>query len=415
MTTPDAVEAAVDRVAAWLDDQIGLRPEPTLRGRLRRSIRDEVVDPDGDLDEYLHTLVRGSSALQGLINRVTVQESAFFRHPDQFEVLAAHLLPELDAPVTIWSAGCANGQEAYSLAMLLEEHDIPGTILATDVSTSALTRTAAAWYTPREVLGISPHRRSRHLTRDGAGWRMNDSVRARVTASRHNLMTELPGRVGGCQVVFCRNVLIYISADHASSFLDRLADMLAPGAYLFLGAAESLWHTTDRFHAVRMGDSFVFRRAEKASLLPAGLPTQLRPEPPLVPRWAGAPPAVGHPRGSGGPVSTLLTSVKPLLTGGIQTAVLAAAGREALAEGDHAAAVVAFRKWAYLAPEDPLAPLHLGLALEAAGDAASAVRAFGVTRAIVERHGSWSAESALKGFAVEELLRLLDIKQGQRR
>ncbi len=167
MTSPDAVEAAVDRVAAWLDDQIGLRPEPTLRGRLRRSIRDEVVDPDGDLDEYLHTLGRGSNALQSLINRVTVQESGFFRHPDHFEVLAGNVLPDLSGPVTIWSAGCANGQEAYSLAMLLEENQTPGSVLATDVSTAALSRTAAARYTPREILGISSSRRSRHVTLDG--------------------------------------------------------------------------------------------------------------------------------------------------------------------------------------------------------------------------------------------------------
>jgi chemotaxis methyl-accepting protein methylase len=415
MTSPDAMEAAVDRVAEWLDDQIGLRPEPTLRGRLRRSIRDEVVEPDGDLDEYLHTLARGSKALQGLINRVTVQESGFFRHPDHFEVLAGHVLPDLSGPVAIWSAGCANGQEAYSLAMLLEENETSGSILATDVSTAALSRTAAARYTPREILGISPYRRSRHVTREGDAWRMNSSVRARVTTTRHNLTSELPGQVAGCQVVFCRNVLIYLSAAHATSFLDRLADLLAPGAYLFLGAAESLWHTTDRFHAVRMGDSFVFRRAEKVSLLPAGPAIRPWPASPIVPRWVGAPTVASHSRGSGGPVSTLSTSVQPLSSTGSQPAVLAAAGRKSLGEGDHAAAVVAFRKWAYLAPEDPLAPLHLGLALEAAGDAASAVRAFRTSRAIVERHGSGSAESELKGYAVEELLRLLDIKHGQRR
>ncbi len=244
---------------------------------------------------------------------------------------------------------------------------------------------------------------------------MNSNVCARVTTTRHNLTTELPGQVAGCQVVFCRNVLIYLSAAHATSFLDRLADLLAPGAYLFLGAAESLWHTTDRFHAVRMGDSFVFRRAERTSLLPAGTAAQPWAAPPIVPRWVGAPTPAGQTRGSEGPVSTVSTSVQPLLTSDIQPAVLAAAGRDAIAEGDHAAAVVAFRKWAYLAPEDALAPLHLGLALEAAGDASSAVRAFRTSRAIVERHGSGSAESELKGYAVEELLRLLDIKHGRPR
>lgn len=411
MTAPDAVEAAVDQVGAWLDDQIGLRPEPTLRGRLRRCIRDEVVDPDADLDAYLRTLVRGSDALQSLINRVTVQESGFFRHPDHFQVLARDVLPALSQPITMWSAGCANGQEAYSLAMLLEEDGLRGSILATDVSTAALSRTADARYASREILGLSPYRRSRHIIRDGDEWRMNPSVRARVTTTRHNLMSELPDHVSGCQVVFCRNVLIYFSAEHATLFLDRLADALAPGAYLFLGAAESLWHSTDRFQALRMGDSFVYRHAEKVSRLPARHAARPWQAAPVVARSA----PTRSTRDSGAPVSTLLTSAQPLSSAGSQPAALAAEGRESLAEGDHAAAVVAFRKWAYLAPDDPLAPLHLGLALEAGGDAASAGRAFGVSRGILLRDGSGSAASALKGYAAEELLRLLDTKHGQRR
>ena len=94
-----------------------------------------------------------------------MQETAFFRHPEQFEVLARDVLPTLPQPVKIWSAGCANGQEPFSLAMLLEEQGIAGSVIGTDLSTTALQRTVAARYVTRELSGLSPRRIARHLTR----------------------------------------------------------------------------------------------------------------------------------------------------------------------------------------------------------------------------------------------------------
>jgi chemotaxis methyl-accepting protein methylase len=404
MIADDAIEAAVDRLSELLDLQIGLRPETTLRGRLRRCLRDEVSVRGGDLDAYLRTLAGSDHLLQSLVDRVTVQESAFFRHPDHFEVLANDILPGLDPPVTIWSAGCANGQEAYSLAMVLEEQAIQGTVVATDLSTTALARTTAARYSTREIAGLSASRIARHLTRDGDAWEVNASLRSRVRTLRHNLITDLPGHVDVCQVVFCRNVLIYFSPEHAKAFLDRLAGALAPGAHLILGSAESLWQVTDRFQAVRLGDSFAHRRRDRAGAAPTPPVEPLRrPVPRPTSRARLVRPALARPRPQPAPV---LSSWIP------ETALIVEAGQDALAEGDHAAAVVAFRKWVYLAPDDPLAPLHLGLALEAGGHGSAAQRAFGVARAVTLQVGSERAEVALEGYKAQELLRLLDIKQG---
>ena len=357
----------------------------------------------GDLDAYLRALAGSDHLLQSLVNRVTVQESAFFRHPDHFEVLANDILPGLDPPVTIWSAGCANGQEAYSLAMVLEEQAIQGTVVATDLSTTALARTTAARYSSREIAALSASRIARHLTRDGDAWEVKRSLRSRVTTLRHNLITDLPGHVGVCQVVFCRNVLIYFSPEHAKAFLDRLAGALAPGAFLILGSAESLWQVTDRFQAVRLGDSFAHRRPDRAGAAPTPPEEPLRrPVPRPISRARLVRPALPRPRPQPAPV---LSSWIP------ETALIVEAGQDALAEGDHAAAVVAFRKWVYLAPDDPLAPLHLGLALEAGGHGSAAQRAFGVARAVTLQVGSERAEVALEGYKAQELLRLLDSLQ----
>jgi chemotaxis methyl-accepting protein methylase len=402
MIDDESLEAAVGQVGELLDARMGLRPESSLRGRLRRSIRDEVSSHGEDLAAYLLTLAQDGERLQSLVNRVTVQESGFFRHPNHFEVLATRVLPVLDRPVTIWSAGCANGQEAYSLAMLLDEQGVAGSVLATDLSTAALRRTVRATYTTRETAGVSPGRRSRYLAPHGDLWQVTGRVRSRVTSFRHNLITGLPAQVGLCQVVFCRNVLIYFSAEHARTFLDRLADALPPGAFLFLGGAESLWQVTDRFRAVRLGDSFVHQRCEVAS-------------PPVVGGAQGAPPRAAPVAGRRLAVDVATRRLRrPAVQEAMlapQAVVAADAGRDAFAAEDHAAAVVAFRKWVYLAPDDPLAALHLGLALEAGGHRVAARRAFGVSRSAMHRIGLERTEVALGGYAAEELLRLLDTKQ----
>jgi chemotaxis methyl-accepting protein methylase len=411
MTSHAAVEAAVDEVGALLDTRIGLRPQSTLRGRLRRSIRDEAIASGADLEGYVERLAANGAMMQSLVNRVTVQESGFFRHPDHFAVLADDILPALTPPVSIWSAGCANGQEAYSLSMVLEEQGIDGSVLATDLSTSALERTAAATYDTREISGLSTLRRRRHLTRQGERWTVNAPLRSRVTTMQHNLLDGVPARVPTCQVVFCRNVLIYFSPEHTVAFLDKLAAALPSGTYLFLGAAESMWHVTDRFQAVQLGESFAYRRrAQPHHRLrdpQAATPVPAR----SMPRRRH--PAPVHTAPARPPQTSVLPPVGASPTSAREVQDVADAGRRALDAGETAAAVVAFRKWAYLAPDDPMSSLHLALALEAGGHHTFAQRAFGVARAAALRGGGLIEATELGGYSPEELVRLLESKQVQ--
>jgi chemotaxis protein methyltransferase CheR len=366
--------------------------------------------------------------LQSLLNRVTVQETAFFRHPEHFEVLARDILPTLPQPVTIWSAGCANGQEAYSLAMLLEEQGIAGTVIASDLSTAALQRTADARYTARELTGLSAERIAAHGTLTSHHWQIHDRLRARVRIVRHNLIEPLPEVARSCQVVFCRNVLIYFSAEHARPMLDRLADAL-PAALVFLGSAETMWSISDRYQTVRVGDTFYYRRSSvRSASLPAvappaldvagratvgPLPVPSRPVPvssgPVAaPSGPVAAPSGPLPVPSGSPS----VSSKSVHEDDSAAATdLKRAGQQALNNGDHAAAVVAFRKCAYLTPDDAVAHLYLGLALEASGDLVSAQRAFRAARQATLSMASGHIEHAIGGYAPAELLRLLDSKR----
>jgi chemotaxis methyl-accepting protein methylase len=422
------IEAAVDRVSQLLHQRIGLRPEPALLGRLRRCIRDDAPGRGQDLDTYLDTLLVDGEGLQSLLNRVTVQETAFFRHPEHFELLAREILPTLVPPVTLWSAACANGQEAFSLAMLLEEGGINGRVIATDLSTKALQRTSAARYSSRELSGLSRDRIARHLTRDGDAWIINSNIRARVSSLQHNLLHPVPKQVRACQVIFCRNVLIYFSHDHASAFLDQVADAL-PAASLFLGAAESMWQLSNRYETVRWGHTFSYRpraditkpddqsshtvelshnhpRTFRDTGRPAPVHQQTaRPRTRIVPRPADTTRFSARP-------ATVPPQPPPVPPSDVASAVaLARAGQQASAAGDVQAAVVAFRKYAYLAPHDPMAHLHLGLALESAGDQPSARRAYAVARHALDQTDPADVHHATEGYTTADLIRLLDSKQ----
>jgi chemotaxis methyl-accepting protein methylase len=422
--SPEALAAAVDRLVALLHTRIGLRADPGLPGRLRRAIRDGALHASQDYARYVDTVSAGNESLQALLNRITVQETAFFRHPQHFEVLARDVLPTLPQPVKIWSAACSNGQEAYSLAMLLKEQGISGSVVATDLSTAALRRTADARYSGRELSGLSPARMSAHLTPSGDGWEINRSLRDRVTTFRHNLIDPLPAAVASAQVILCRNVLIYLSPEHARAFLDRVADSYPPQTTLFLGAAETIWQITDRLEAIPIRDTFLYRRRSTHQSTPpseAG-PRRVDRRVATAPRRQADPdaaveiaarrqpallPAHGSARSSG---LALSSSHPGEEAEGPLAAALLSLANAALIAGDHEAAIVAFRKCVYLDPHDPVAHLHLGLALEAAGQASSARRAYTAARAALAEGGTDQPYAGIKGFAVGELVRLLDSK-----
>jgi chemotaxis protein methyltransferase CheR len=417
MTSSRTLEAVVEQVGEILLHRIGLRPDPTLRGRLRRAIRDELDDRAQDPTTYLDSVAGGGDALQGLLNRVTVQETAFFRHPEQFEVLARDILPMLPPPARIWSAGCANGQEAFSLAMVLEEQGIDGWVIGTDVSTAALQRTAAARYLTRELSGLSRRRIASHLKRTADGWRINAAVRDRVSILRHNLLDPLPPEVQACQVIFCRNVLIYLSPEHARAFLERIADAFPAATTVFLGAAETIWQLSDRFEAVPVGNTFIYRQAiagggvvktrERNRIALAGTgrtaaaPAVRSRQRPVAGEQEGPGPSV---QGSGdGRAAAEPESASP-------ADLLTRVGQDAIAADDFGTAVVAFRKCAYLAPHDPVAQLHLGLALEAAGDEPSAQRAYAAARHALLAADRAHSVAGIEGYTTAELASLLDIK-----
>jgi chemotaxis methyl-accepting protein methylase len=382
----------VARVATLLRARAGFRGDPLLLGRLPRCLHDAARDAGQPIGAYLAALSDDDGALQQLVDRVTIQESRFFRDEGQFETLARDVLPTMPSGV-IWSAGCANGQEPWSLAItLLESGRTDCSILATDISTAALRRAEEGRYHARELRGLSPERRDRWFVARNGGFEVGPEARRLVRFAHHNLSAEpVPFPAGQCRIVFCRNVIIYFPDDEITALLGRIAAGLGPAGLLFLGYSESLSWLKTPFERIRLGDTFVYRVAVPAGGNGAGPVRPARPARPARPKGERRRPAVPEKKPDPERADHFLIE-----------------GQEALSTGDAARAVTAFRKAAYLRPGDTTVSLHLAFALDALGDAEAARRWFRFAyEAIVTSDG---ARPVLEGWSTDELIRLLERK-----
>jgi chemotaxis protein methyltransferase CheR len=358
----------LDEVEAALRDACGVTLTATLRGTLaeacRRAASAEGLAPEAFLERLRGSDVRCAAAL---VDAAVVCETFFFRHPEQLDAVRARLLAPAprDRPLSIWSAGCATGEEPYSLAIGLLEAGRAGCgdrILATDVSARALAGAAAGVYGAWSLRRMP--RRLREAYFEGPPGRVSvrAEVRAPVALARHNLVRE-PPPAAGFDLVACRNVLIYFDRETARRVAATLAGALAPGGLLALGPVEDAAAEGLGLERIEVGGATLFRRAEAARREP-------RParRPPAIERRARRRPAA--------PAQPDEARRAPPPSPPPQVAPAAGfeAAREAARRGD---AALAERIAADTAPRElsPEAYLLLATAAEARGDLAAAVEA----------------------------------------
>jgi chemotaxis protein methyltransferase CheR len=257
MLTPAAIsDAEFRRYQRFVYEQTGIHLGDTKRallvGRLAKRLR-ELSMPS--YDAYLQRLVADPAERVRMVDLVVTNETSFFREPAQFQYIENTLLPfwraafsegKRAAALRIWSAGCATGEEPFSLAMLLASHlqDWRIDILATDISTTALRRAEEAVWPISRASTIPDDLLRRYMLR-GVGpragvMRAADEIRALIQFRRINLHAPAETPAGTFDLVCCRNVLIYFEKDARRQALRRLVSACAPGAYLFVGHAETL-------------------------------------------------------------------------------------------------------------------------------------------------------------------------------
>lgn len=179
-----------------------------------------------------------------LLERLTIKVSRLFRDPGAFATIRARAVPELRArrraaPIRAWSAGCARGEEAWTLAMLLAESGGPWSVLATDVDRSSLTAAQGARYPAGEAVDVPADLAARHLVVRAGGVTISPALARGVRFAAHDLASAAPAPAGEVfDLVACRNVLIYFLPDVQRRVLSRIVDRIAPGGWLLLGEAE---------------------------------------------------------------------------------------------------------------------------------------------------------------------------------
>ncbi|MGB8930133.1 MAG: CheR family methyltransferase, partial [Anaeromyxobacteraceae bacterium] len=281
-------------LAAVLKERVGLhvRADGLQALRLALTARlEELAGAASTARGYLKVFETeaGDEELRRLLPLVTVGKTSFFRDDRQFHALRA-LLPDLlgrararGRRLSIWSAGCATGEEPYSLAMCAAEAGAEPDeveIVATDVNPEAVAAAARGAYEARRVKDIAAPLVEAHFDRQGDRYVVRAGLRRYISAIRpHNLVSAIfprPASGAGWDLVFCRNVIIYFDTATTQQVLAQFHQALVPGGYLFLGYSESLFRLFEGFELTEVAGAFLYRRPERGSRVgppaPAGQP-----------------------------------------------------------------------------------------------------------------------------------------------
>lgn len=268
----------IGRFRSVLAKELGLAFEDERLAQLSEVLSARVASGGSDADAYLAQLEREPSLeeLSTIAREVTVGETYFFRHSQQFDALRSLLLRE-PRPPRILSAGCASGEEAYSLVMLMRElwPDREPAVVAVDVNPAVLERARAARYSAWSLRETPPLALARWFRQEGRSFVVDDSIRRGVRFVQGNLAGEQPELLApdSFDIVFCRNVLMYFTPDSFRAAVRRLSRALVPDGHLFMGSAETLRGISQDFHLCHTHGAFYYKRktARELSLHPPPL------------------------------------------------------------------------------------------------------------------------------------------------
>jgi chemotaxis protein methyltransferase CheR len=377
----------------------------------------------------------GDAPLQAFLEELAVGETYFFRDPAQWQFVEQVVLPAVarrgpGEGLRAWSAGCASGEEPYTLAILLEEAGLGGgrsRVVATDLSEAALARARRAEYSLWSLRGEGAWRARRHLREQGGRFRLDETIARTVKFARLNLAEAgYPSAARGLadlDLVLCRNVLIYVDAGHLAPIARRLYESLAPGGWLITGASDPSVaahagfeprtgpHGTAWRRPPLRGEAG--RRAAPRAVRPAAR-ALVRPAARAARRAATPPPAAAAP------VDPDCADCRALLDAGrlpeALSAVDAALGRTPLRADLHLLRAIAMselgrldeaeastRRAQYLARDEPFIPFFLALVRLQRGAGAAAARDLERVLALCARRGPDEQVPLSEGITVAGL------------
>jgi len=248
-----------NRLSSYISNEYGIKmpaaKKVLLECRLQKRLSQLNISSYSEYCNFLFSNEGMQNELMHMVDAVTTNKTDFFREPGHFDFLNQYALPELynefgnQKQIDIWSAGCSSGEEVYTLAMVLYEFTemIAGAnfhIQGTDISSRMLSMAADAVYTEERIADIPMWLKKKYFLKSKdrvkKTVRVNAALRAKVAFSYLNLMDDYYAVDKSYDIIFCRNVLIYFDKTTQCDVINKLAEKLRPGGYLFLGHSETI-------------------------------------------------------------------------------------------------------------------------------------------------------------------------------
>ncbi|WP_449434284.1 protein-glutamate O-methyltransferase CheR [Pseudomonas putida] len=251
---------------------LGENKQYLVASRLNKLMEQQGIKSLGELVQRIQMQPR-SGLREQVVDAMTTNETLWFRDSYPFEVLKHKAIPEFiknnpGQRLRIWSAACSSGQEPYSLSMAIDEFErsnlgqlrMGAQIVATDLSGTMLNNCKTGEYDSLAIArGLSQERLQRYFdVKTPRCWAVKPAIRSRVEFRSFNLLDSYAA-LGKFDIVFCRNVLIYFSAQVKKDILLRIHSTLKPGGYLFLGASEALNGLPDHYQMVQCSPGIIYQ------------------------------------------------------------------------------------------------------------------------------------------------------------
>lgn len=260
-----------DYCGLYFDNSSRFFLESRLQNRLRAHRFDSFL-------KYYHYLLFHQDKvgeINTLLDVITTNETYFFREINQLDAFAEEILPELARrkaarkQLRIWSAGCSTGEEPYTLAMMIKDSKLfegwKLDIVGTDISQQVLRTARKAVYSQSSFRVTDSSHMLRYFSKmDDGKYSLDESIRSMVHFGRHNLLDErMMGLIGECDLIMCRNVIIYFDTNAKAKVVEAFHSKLVSGGYLLLGHSESLMNITTAFRLKHLTKVMVYQRPEE--------------------------------------------------------------------------------------------------------------------------------------------------------
>ena len=215
--------------------------EKQMRRRINTLITKNNVKTYND---YVALIKKDKEKFDQFINFLTINVSEFYRNPDQWKILEGQVFPELikkfGKNLKIWSAACSTGDEAYSLVMALSRQ-VPLAnikIIATDIDNQVLDTARMGLYNEKSIASVPDDLKKKYFTKVGSSYQISDEIKKRVEFKKHDLLKD--PYPSGCNLIVCRNVVIYFTEEAKDVIYQKFHKALQPGGVLFIGSTEQI-------------------------------------------------------------------------------------------------------------------------------------------------------------------------------